>query len=106
MTISELRDRVTLLRASAVTDSLRGQALTWSTLDTVWAAWRDLSSRETLQAQAVHALLSARCTIRARTDVTAQVRVQRKGKTYEIVGPPRDPDGQGVWLELDVVEVP
>lgn len=103
-----LRDRVTFYSPTKVTDAIRGQAVTYTTvLATVWAEWRGLTGRETLLAQAMQTIPTYRLTIRYRADITTQLRVKRgtAGPTCD-VSDVRDPDGRKVFLELDLVEVP
>ena len=102
----ELRDRVTFFSPTRVTDALRGQTVTYTTeACTVWAHWRGLTTRETLLAQGMQTLPSARLVIRWRADITPHCRVRRgdSGPYYEIASV-NDPDGRREWLDLDVVE--
>lgn len=106
MLIGRLRDRLTITQVSRVTDSLGGQATSWSTLATVWGEFRSLTGREALQAGALQSSMTHRAVIRYRSDVTVAMRVEREssGPTCDITAV-RDPDGLKVWLELDLVEV-
>lgn len=107
-TSGELRDRVTFYAPTKTTDVLRGQAVVYTTpVATVWAHWRGLTMRETLIAQGLRTLPSARLVIRWREDITTQLRVRRgdAGPLYEVVSV-NDPDGRRIWLDLDVVEAP
>ena len=103
-----LRDRVTFFSPTKVTDALRGQTVTYTTvLCTVWAHWRGLTTRETLIAQGMQTLPAVRLVIRYRADITTQLRVRRgdTGPLYEVMSL-NDPDGRRIWLDLDLVEVP
>jgi SPP1 family predicted phage head-tail adaptor len=101
-----LRDRVTITRATTTTDSLGGQATSWSTLATVWGCFRGLTGREAMQASAVQSSMTHRLTIRYRSDVTVKMRatLETAGPTCDITAV-RDADGRKTWLELDLVEV-
>jgi SPP1 family predicted phage head-tail adaptor len=105
MQIGDLRERVTISQPSRVTDTLRGQATTWTTLDTVWAEWSDRPSREALQVGGFQSLSLHTARIRYRADVTTQMRVT-KGTTVCDISGLRDMDGRRRFLELDLVEVP
>ena len=107
MTAGELRERVTLLTPTTVSDGQGGQTTTWTDGDPVWAAVVPVSGREALAAGAVQSSLSTRITIRHHIGITAQMRIRRErdGQLYELLGPPRDIDARRRWLELDAVEV-
>jgi len=108
MPSGHLRDRVTFYSPTKATDSLRGQAVTYTTvLATVWAHWRGLTTRETLIAQGQQTLPAVRLVIRYRDGITTQLRVQRgdEAARYDIASV-NDPDGRRIWLDLDLVEAP
>jgi len=107
MTCGELRDRVRFFEPTALTDSLRGQSVTYEQdVATVWAQWRGLTSREILVAQAMDVQPQYRVTIRFRRDLTTKHRAVRlpNGPTCQIIGI-TDSAGTQEWLELDLVEV-
>ena len=104
MLAGDLRDRLTVTTPTVSTDTLGGQTTTWSTLTTVWGAFRSLTGREAIQASAMQASMTHRATIRYRSDVTVRMRVTRGTTTCDITAV-RDPDGRRTWLELDLVEV-
>lgn len=106
MTIGQLRDRVTLLRATTADDGHGGQTVTWGAFDTAAAAILALSGREVLMAGAMQLEMSHRITLHYRTDVTVQSRVRRDrdGQVFDVQAL-RDPDGRRRWLELDAQEV-
>jgi SPP1 family predicted phage head-tail adaptor len=105
MRIGDLRDRVTLLQPVTTTDALGGQTTTWSTAATVWAMFRNLTGRESLQAGALQSSMTHRAVLRHRTDVTTRMRVRMGTTTCDITSV-RDPNGRREALELDLVEVP
>jgi SPP1 family predicted phage head-tail adaptor len=78
MQAGALRDRVTFYSPSKSTDGLRGQAVAYTTVvATIWAQWRGLTARETLQAQALQTLPTYRLRMRYRSDITPLLRVRR-----------------------------
>lgn len=108
MTVGELRERVTFYRPTPTTDSLRGQTVAYTTVVcTVWASWRGLTTRESLQAQALQTFPLYRLTIRWRDDILTTLRVRKgAGGPWCSVVSVNDPTGRREWLDLDVVEVP
>ena len=112
MPSGDLRDRVTFYAPTATTDSLRGQAVSYTTeVATVWANWRGLTTREQLVAQAMDVIPQSRLTIRYRGDITTSLRVERHvgrlgqhGHLCQVIGV-TDAAGTREWLEVDVVEV-
>lgn len=108
MAAGELRDRVTFFSPTKVTDTLRGQTVTYThELCTVWAHWRGLTTRESLMAQGQETLPAARLEIRYRPDITTQLRAQRNGTgpMFEVASV-NDYNGRRIWLDVDLVEVP
>lgn len=83
----DLRERVTLQRGTATTDSLGAEVLTWADLDTVFASWRRATARETLAAAELSASVQDVFEIRKSStvdDLTPKDRLIWKGKTYDI----------------------
>jgi len=108
MSAGELRDRVTFYSPSPTTDALRGQSIAYTTtVATVWAHWRGLTTRETLIAQGQETTPAARLEIYYRDDITTRLRAQRNGAgpLYEVASV-NDPFGTRIWLDVDLVEVP
>lgn len=114
----DLRERVTIQVKTTVRDAQGGAVVTWATLDATGAnpatelpaAVVPLTSRERLDAQAVGSAVQYHVTIRRRTDVTADMRLQwtpsydddAGTQTLEIAGV-RPVDWQ--WVELDCGEL-
>lgn len=96
----QLRRRVTLQRPVETPDSYGQPVVTWTAVDTVWAAAEPLAGRELFAAQAVHAKLTMRFTLRYRDDVLSTWRVVYYGKSYELVQDPIDVDDRRAYLEL------
>jgi len=85
----ELDQRITLRRATVVTNDLGEDIETWSDYATVWAARAEVSNRERFAAQQVGAELVARFRIRYSPRVAAlspQDRLVAGGAEHNITG--------------------
>lgn len=98
----DLRERVTIQKATVVRDAFGGEVLTWADAETVWAAVRDYSSREPLLADRLVMLVGYEVTIRSGVEVTHQDRLSWRGKVLAIEGvAPRPAEGLLVLRCLD-----
>lgn len=95
-----LRRRVTLQKPVEVQDGFGQAVVTWADVDTVWANAAPLTGRELFTAQAVHAKLSMRFTVRYRADAASTWRVMYQGRPYQVVQDPIDIDDRRTFLEL------
>ena len=86
MEAGKLDRRITIERATTVTDAFGAEIATWSPVATVWAAYQPVSDGERLRAAEVGASLTARFTIRWGHDVTVEDRIVFDGRTFEVVG--------------------
>jgi SPP1 family predicted phage head-tail adaptor len=98
----DLPHRITLEVQPAELDrnSLGEPVDSWSAWREVWANVEEAGSRELLLAQQVNPELTHRITIRWRAGVTAEMRVNWRGRIINLDGPPTNPDGRRVWLVL------
>lgn len=84
----QLRHRIKIEKISRTQDAntleLKDSWITHA--DNVPAHVSDLSTRELLAAQAIQSQVSARITIRHRTDIDASMRIVFRGKVYDIAG--------------------
>jgi len=107
VTSGELTDRVVFYEPTATTDSLRGQAVAYTTIvATLWCKWRSLTTRERLVSQAMDVIPEFRVTIHYRTGITTQMRAERVGGdegACQVVGV--TPDEGRRFLEVDLVRV-
>ena len=94
-----LRHRVTFQTFTTVTDAGGGETKDWVDGDTVWAAIEPLSGSERIEAMQVSPSLSHRIRIRHRDGITAAVRLQHDGRTFDITAV-FDPDGRRAELEI------
>lgn len=78
----------------------------WEHALTVWGQFIPLSVKDIIAGQAQDSQITARATIRHRTDIDHTMRVQYAGRMYEIVGEPLADNGNGkeyLTLALRVV---
>lgn len=81
-------------------------SVTWMDLDEVWAAIEPLSAREFNVSQAEQSKISARITIRYRTDITSKMRLYyaAKDQYYNIHGVLSDKDSGLEYITLPCSE--
>lgn len=94
---------ITLQQRDTGVDTLGQESITWTDLDTVWAAATTKRGREYFAAGAVQAEAAVVFRIRYRADVllnSATLRVVWNGQPYDITEPPQDVDGQHVAIDL------
>lgn len=91
MEAGKLRHRVTLQRATDVTDTFGQPLPTWTTFAVVWAAVEPLTGREYLQAQQQQAETTTRIRIRERAGVSERMRVAWGSHVYDIDAVITDP---------------
>lgn len=85
MRAGKLRQRVEL-QDRTVTQGSYGEAqVTYSTLDTVWAAVEPLQGREFIEGQQLQAEVTTRIRIRYRDGIAPEMRVVHGTHTYDIV---------------------
>jgi SPP1 family predicted phage head-tail adaptor len=82
--------RITIQKNTQTTTAMGGRTDVWTDLATVWADMRQLSGKEYYDAQALNTELTASFTIHYRDDITADMRVIYKTRTFELVSPPID----------------
>ncbi|SPX85349.1 Bacteriophage head-tail adaptor [Moraxella ovis] len=85
----KLRHRLKIYRPTA-TRSATGavKVAQWEHVLTLWAEFTPLSVKDIIKGQAQGTDITARATIRHRTDIDGTMRVQYAGRMYEIVGEP------------------
>ena len=85
MRSGSLRHYVTIQKVTVTQDSDTGEpSESWSTLAQVWAAVEPLSGREFMNAQQVESQITHRVRIRARDDVTPDMRISHDSRTLNI----------------------
>jgi len=86
MTIAagHMRHRITIESSAQSRDEWGGVIETWSHVAEVWGEVRPLSGREFVAAQAVQAGVTARITIRFRSDIAAAMRVRHGADVYNV----------------------
>lgn len=84
-----LRHRVKLHRkTSSRSPTGAVKVAQWEHVLTLWAEFTPLSVKDIIKGQAEQVNITARATIRHRTDIDGTMRVQHAGRMYEIVGEP------------------
>ncbi len=71
LSAGRLKDRITIRRATKVSDGKGGYTPTWSTVAEVWAEVVSQNGREAVIASTLQGISSYRITIRRRTDIRA-----------------------------------
>ena len=109
MTPGDLKERIEI-REPTYADGDYGDPVLkppseWSTVATVWAAYRDLSGREFFAARQTNAELTGEFKIRYRTGIKSSHKIIWGERVFDIDGPPRDIDGKRQWLYINVKEV-
>lgn len=100
-----LRHRIVIQRNDPAQDLTTGAMIdAWTNYATLWAAIEPLSVREFIAASATQSEVSARITIRARNDLTPDMRILHGGKIYSIVGFLRDADSGLEYMTIPVSE--
>lgn len=100
----KLRHRVVLQASVQVQDSAGDWVQGWHSMGTVWAAIAPVSGREFIQSQGTQSEVTARITIRNRSDVTAGWRIVHGSKFYNIKGVLPDLDSGLEYLTLPCTE--
>lgn len=102
--IGELDRRITIERATSVTDPASGEPiLTWSTLATVWASRSDVTDGEKLAGGQVLATLVSRFVVRSTPITKASTpldRLTHDGEVWEITGIKETRDGRNRFIEV------
>jgi SPP1 family predicted phage head-tail adaptor len=94
-----LRSRIIIEKKAFTDNGFGGYTETWSTLATVWAKVEHLSGRELQMAQQVSPNINYEMTIRYRSDVTTDQRINYGGKYFNIRDV-KDLDNMHQWMFL------
>lgn len=84
MRAGQLRHRVTLQSVTRTDDEGGGYSEAWADDATVWAAVEPLEGTEALRGMALTATVTHRIWLRYREGVTAAMRVQHDGRTFNV----------------------
>jgi SPP1 family predicted phage head-tail adaptor len=84
MRAGPLRQRVTIKDKSVSQNTYGEEVITWTDVDTVWAAVEPLSGREFLEGKQITAEVSTRIRIRYRSGITPEMQVVFGSITYDI----------------------
>jgi len=104
----ELRHRVTVQEYTESRDQFNNSTgKAWVTYKTLWGKLSGFSGKDLIAAKAAGSEVIARLKLRKREDITTEMRVQFKGKIYQITSPPMPDDVDGntyMTLMLSLVE--
>jgi len=97
-----LRHRLTVQRVVRTDDGGGGYTEAWQDVPngTVWGQVRPISSSERVRAMQSHGDITHRVTVRYSATLTGEMRVQFKGRTLSLVGPPTDTDEMETYMEF------
>lgn len=95
-----LRHRLTIRQPTTSQNEVGEEIITWSTLATVWGRLDALRGEEQLAAKQLTAEIVARATLRYRSDITAEMRLQYDNLEYDIDAVLPDPLKTSLTLTL------
>ena len=102
----KLRHRLVILALDAEQDSDGEMVETWETYDTVWGSFEPYSTKDVMAARTAQEQTIARSVIRYRDDVTSEMRISFRDRTYKIDGPPLpDPESGIEYITLMLSEI-
>lgn len=102
-TVGELRERISIERATTVADGHGGQDVTWAAVYTrgVWAKVQSVRGREEERQGRLATVETYLVTVRFGIDATTLDRVVWRGKTMNVRAA-ADREGTREWLTLEV----
>jgi len=103
MAIGKMNKRVLLQYRQDVTDAGGGRAITWVDKETVWAEVKPLRGEDQIHAMGLRYPITHRITIRYRSDVTPEWRIQYDSRSFNIHAKV-DPDEDKRFLILSCEE--
>lgn len=99
MDIGSLQHQITIERPAETRGQMGSQKKAWAPICQTWARLQPLSGRALEVAQALHAEVTVKITIRHRADVDSTCRVSYRGQTY-VVQYVLNPEEQNRELQL------
>lgn len=99
----KIRHWIEIQRMGSIVDT-QGEVIGegWTTVASVWAKVEPLSARELLESQAIQSQVTARVTMRYRTDIDHSCRLLHRGQVYNIAGIVPDNSSGLEWLTIPV----
>lgn len=99
--VRKLRDRITIERPEYSQDSTTGDLTpTWETVQKVWASIDYFKATEVMAAQAQQSKVFARITMKFRSDVTPNMRINSDNGIFTIEGIMPDNDSGREFMTL------
>lgn len=97
--IAEMNKRITIQRSSKVPNNMGGFSLTWTDVDTIWAAiWPTSAKSATQDAQTIKEI-THRIRIHFRRNVRISNRIKYKNRYFNIVSV-INPNEEDEWLDI------
>lgn len=97
--IGSLRKRLAFQTRTRTEDGSGGFSASWATSMTLWGSVEPKSARERFFADKTEHNITHKITVRARTDITSEMRITWNGRTFQIRGV-RTLEERGRWTEL------
>lgn len=91
----KLRHRIKFYRATTTRSVTGAVSHEWEHILTLWGQFAPLSVKDVVTGQSAGVDVTARLTVRHRTDIDHTMCVQYAGRMYEIVGEPLADNGSG-----------
>lgn len=102
---AQLRERITILKATSDANAPWKGTNGWQTLATIWAGIHHRKQSESLEAEQRTAKARTHFVIRYRGDIKGRLRITHAGQLFD-VRTVSDPDMRKNWLLLEAVEAP
>lgn len=99
----EMRHRITIQQRSLASDGIGGSTETWSTLATVWSKIEPMSAGQVAWASSLEHRVTHKITIRYRSDLTSDMRIQYGGRIFHVKGY-RNLEERNLWTEINAEE--
>lgn len=104
MNPGRLRHRITFLYLAKEQDEVGDTVLVERPWKTVWASVEPLKGREYFEARKIQSEASHKITIRYLPGITPEMKIEFKGRIFDIEGPPINPEERNEYLEMYVIE--
>lgn len=104
MNPGKLRHRITFLRKVKEKNEVGDTVLVERPWKTVWASVEPLKGREYFEARKIQSEATHKIIIRYLTGVTPDMKIEFKGRIFDIEGPPINPEERNEYLEMYVIE--
>ena len=104
MNPGKLRHRITFLHLAESENEVGDTVLVEAPFKTVWASVEPLKGKEYFEARKIQSEATHKITIRYMPGVSPDMKIEFKGRIFEIEGPPINPEERSSYLELYATE--